>query len=110
MAFEVQEYQTTDGFSPFRAWFRRLDPVPRSRIAAVLKRLEAGNPGDSHGVGRGVMEIRIHFGPGYRIYFGRYGHELVILLAGGIKRKQPQDIEMAQDRWDDYRRRKQTGS
>ena len=109
MVFEVLEYVTADGFSPFRAWFRGVDPVHRSRVAAALRRLAAGNPGDRHGVGRGVMEIRIHFGPGYRIYFGQDGQDLVILLAGGIKRRQSQDIAMAQDRWDDYRRRKHMG-
>lgn len=75
-------------------------------MAAALERLAEGNPGDHRGVGMGVLEIRLHTGPGYRIYFGRDGDVLVILLAGGIKRRQREDIQMAQERWQDYRRRK----
>lgn len=71
-------------------------------------RLAAGNPGDHHGVGTGVLEIRLQTGPGYRIYFGRDGNDLIILLGGGIKRRQSDDIRMARDRWRDYRRRKLT--
>ncbi|MBL8199606.1 MAG: type II toxin-antitoxin system RelE/ParE family toxin [Chromatiales bacterium] len=103
---EVREYLTSDGFSPFRKWFQGLDPVPRARIAAVLQRLSAGNPGDHYGVGLGVVEIRLHTGPGYRIYVGRDGGEVVILLAGGTKRRQASDIRMAHERWQDYQRRK----
>jgi len=102
---DVREYLTVDGFSPFRQWFRGLDAVPRARVAAVLLRLASGNPGDHHGVGSGVLEIRMQTGPGYRIYFGRDGDELIILLGGGIKRRQADDISMARDRWQDYRRR-----
>lgn len=103
---DVREYLTIDGFSPFKHWFRELDAVPRARVAAVLLRLAAGNPGDHRGVGSGVLEIRMQTGPGYRIYFGRDGDELIILLGGGIKRRQADDICMAKDRWQDYRRRK----
>ena len=105
---DIREYLTVDGFSPFRNWFRGLDAVPRARVAAALQRLAAGNPGDHHGVGTGVLEIRLHTGPGYRIYFGQDDDDLIILLSGGIKRRQADDISMAQDRWRDYRRRKLT--
>ncbi len=103
---DVREYLTVDGFSPFRNWFRGLDAVPRARVAAVLLRLAAGNAGDHQGVGSGVLEIRMQTGPGYRLYFGRDGDQLIILLGGGIKRRQAADISMAKDRWLDYRRRK----
>jgi putative addiction module killer protein len=60
-------------------------------------------------VGKGVMEYRVDFGPGYRIYFGRSGKEMVILLAGGSKRRQQADIAVAQARWADYKQRNKTG-
>lgn len=68
-----------------------------------------GNFSDAKTVGGGVWERRIDFGPGYRIYFGREGHRLVIVLAGGTKRRQQADIEAAKIRWEDYRVRKGTG-
>jgi putative addiction module killer protein len=103
---DIREYLTADGFSPFQHWFRRLDSTPRARVAVALQRLAEGNPGDHRGVGMGVLEIRLHAGPGYRVYFGRDGESLVILLAGGIKRRQREDIQMAHERWQDYHRRK----
>lgn len=103
--WEVREYLTADGFSPFANWFRALDPVSRARVATTLQRLSAGNPGDHRRVGGGVTELRLHWGPGYRLYFGLDGPAVVILLAGGSKRHQPADIRMAQERWQDYRAR-----
>ena len=105
---EITEYLTADGFSPFGAWFRALDATPRARVATALQRLASGNAGDCHGVGRGVLEVRLHTGPGYRIYYGQDGRSRSVLLAGGTKRRQWQDILMAQDRWQDFKRRKRT--
>ena len=68
--------------------------------------MEAGNFGDAKPVGRGVVERRIDVGPGYRLYFGRDGDELVILLAGGTKQRQQRDIEAAQKHWADYKDRR----
>jgi putative addiction module killer protein len=65
-----------------------------------------GNLSNTKGVGSGVMECRIDFGPGYRVYFGRDGEVLIILLGGGTKQRQQQDIATAQARWADYKRRK----
>lgn len=80
----------------FRAWLARLkDPTARSRIARRIDRLVAGNYGDVRPVGEGVNELRIDYGPGYRLYFIRRGQELVILLCGGDKRTQDRDIETA---------------
>ena len=101
------EYEDEDGDSPFSDWFDDLGPAPAARVTMALARMEHGNFGDTKSVGDGVMERRITFGPGYRIYFGRDGATLVILLGGGSKQRQDRDIEKAKWRWDDYQRRKQ---
>ncbi len=106
MAFAIREYLETGGRSPFRAWFDRLDPRAAAKITVALVRLAQGNLSNVKGIGRGVSEYRIDFGPGYRIYFGRDGDTLVILLAGGTKKRQRQDIAAAQARWQDYKQRK----
>jgi putative addiction module killer protein len=80
----------------FSDWLRRLkDTEAAARIVVSLRRLELGNPGDVRSVGRGVMEIRIAYGPGYHIYYVHRGAEIVILLCGGGKRTQRQDIKRA---------------
>ena len=71
-----------------------------------LERMSRGNTSNLKGVGGGVLELRIDFGPGYRVYLGRDGERLVILLAGGSKQRQQRDIDVAQKRWQDYRNRK----
>ena len=68
--------------------------------------MEKGNLSNVRNVGGGVLEQRIHFGPGYRIYFGKDGDTLIILLGGGTKKRQQTDIEAAQDLWQEYKRRK----
>lgn len=103
---EVREYRTVDGRSPFPEWLSGLgDRQARARVRVRLNRLRLGNFGDSKGVGGGVSELRISYGPGYRVYFGRRGDTVVILLCGGDKRTQARDIERAQEYWADYRRR-----
>jgi len=80
----------------FRAWRLSLrDLRARDRIAARIRRLELGNPGDVRPVGEGVFELRIHWGPGYRIYFVNRGRRVLVLLAGGDKRSQAADIQDA---------------
>jgi putative addiction module killer protein len=80
----------------FESWFERLaDARARACINARLRRMSVGNPGDVASVGNGVFEIRIHYGPGYRIYFTWRGSALVILLAGGTKGTQDRDIRHA---------------
>ena len=104
---EVVQYQTREGKAPFRQWlFSLKDEVRRARIRARIDRLELADFGDCKSVGRGVFEMRFHFGPGYRIYFGQDGQTMVVLLCGGKKSSQPKDIKFAQEYWEDYKRRK----
>ena len=103
---DVSEYLDLAGNSPFGVWFDGLDAVAAAKVAVALTRLRLGNVSNVKGVGAGVSEYRIDFGPGYRVYFGRDGETLVILLAGGTKKRQQRDIETAQTRWADYRARR----
>lgn len=100
---EIREYNDERGRSPFRRWFRRLDNQVAARVAVALERMSEGNLGDVRSVGEGVLERRIPFGPGYRIYFGRDGETLIILLAAGDKRRQQRDIQTARSRWQHYK-------
>lgn len=106
-AIEVLEYLTEDGRSPFKDWLDRLrDLEARVRVRARINRVRVGNFGDSHALGGGVSELRIDYGPGYRVYFGRQGSTVVLLLCGGDKRTQSRDIALAQSYWAEYQRRK----
>lgn len=102
----VQYYVESSGRSPFEDWFYSLPDDAGAKVTVALKRMELGNLSNTKSVGEGVLEYRIDFGPGYRVYFGRDGATLVILLGGGTKRRQQQDIEAAKARWQDYKRRK----
>lgn len=103
---EIRYYLAADGRSPFEHWFSSLDPAARAKVTVAIARLEQGNLSNVKGVGEGVLEYRIHFGPGYRVYFGREGETLIILLTGGTKQRQQRDIRDAIELWADYRRRK----
>lgn len=103
---ELRYYLTADGKQPFADWFSKLDVTAAARVTVALRRLEQGNTSSLKGVGEGVLECRIDFGPGYRVYLGRDGDVLVILLTGGTKKRQQRDIEAAHAMWADYRRRK----
>jgi putative addiction module killer protein len=83
-----------------------LNALAAAKVATALTRLAAGNFSNVNGVGSGVFEYRIDFGPGYRVYFGKEGERLVILLGGGTKKRQQQDINAAVAHWQDYKRRK----
>ena len=98
----VVEY-LRDGKSPFESWFNSLDSVPAAKVTTALYKLELGNFSNVKSVGRGVMEYRMNFGPGYRIYFGRAGNKLIILIGGGSKRTQSKDIVQAQTLWRQYK-------
>ncbi|MET3595875.1 MULTISPECIES: type II toxin-antitoxin system RelE/ParE family toxin [Mesorhizobium] len=103
---KILEFLEIDGHSPFRTWFRSLDSRAAAKVTVALARIEQGNIASLKSVGAGVLEHRIDWGPGYRLYLGRDGEELVILLAGGTKRRQQVDITTAQGRWQEYRQRK----
>jgi putative addiction module killer protein len=103
---DIRYYIAPDGQSPFERWFAGLDPAARATVTTAIVRLGQGNLSNVKGVGEGVLEYRINFGPGYRVYFGRDGETLVILLSGGTKQRQQRDIASAIGMWADYRRRK----
>ncbi len=103
---EAVEYQNEAGQSPFGKWLAGLDSKAFIKVVAAVERIKLGNFVDDKPVGEGVSERRINFGPGYRVYFGRDGRKLVILLGGGVKRRQPSDIESARKAWGDYKQRK----
>jgi putative addiction module killer protein len=106
MAVELRYYQTSAGRQPFIEWLQGLrDKQARSRIQARLARVAVGNFGDIERVGEGVLELRIDWGPGYRVYFARTGKVIVLLLWGGDKSTQQKDIERAKDYFEDYQAR-----
>ena len=102
----VLVYQTREGRLPFDEWLRGLDDQNAvARVLARIGRVRRGNLGDCKPVGAGVSELRVDYGPGYRIYFGQKGQTLVVLLCGGDKRTQGRDIALAQEYWADYQQR-----
>ena len=103
---ELIIYQTEAGASAFSDWFERLENPVALKVRTALARMETGNFGDAKSVGGGVFERRIDWGPGYRIYYGRDGGEVVVLLCGGTKKRQNADITRAKEFWADYRRRR----
>ncbi len=103
---EIREYIDTLGRSPFARWFDGLNAHAAAKVATALARMEQGNLSNAKRVGAGVSEYRIDFGPGYRVYFGKDGDTLIILLGGGTKKRQQRDIEAARDLWREYKRRK----
>jgi putative addiction module killer protein len=103
---ELRYYVAADGVQPFAEWFAELEPVSRARVTRALVRLQQGNFSNVKSVGEGVLEYRIDSGPGYRVYFGRDGEALLILLTGGTKKRQQRDIEAAHGCWRDYKQSK----
>jgi putative addiction module killer protein len=83
-----------------------IEPVARAKVTRAIARLEQGNDSNVKSVGEGVLEYRINFGPGYRVYFGQDGDALVILLTGGTKKRQQRDIDAAHAYWQDYKQSK----
>ena len=102
----IREYLDPNGHSPFAKWFSGLNAPAAAKITTSLVRIEHGNLSNAKGVGAGVFECRIDFGPGYRIYFGKDGDALVILVGGGIKTHQDLDVRVAHERWKNYKERK----
>jgi putative addiction module killer protein len=103
---ELLRYQREDGREPFTDWLNAVrDKVAQARIRIRLRQVEAGNFGDSEPVGEGVIELRVHVGAGYRVYCGRHGKAVVLLLCGGDKRSQSADIKRAKELWSEWKRR-----
>jgi len=103
MKLTIREYITPRGKNPFREWLKTLDRGVQARIQARVLRFENGNLGDHKTVGDGVWEALLDFGPGYRLYFGKDGVAVILLLAGGDKTSQSKDIAAAKRYWDDFR-------
>ncbi len=103
---ELQEFLDAAGRSAFARWFEGLNAVAAARVTVALTRLGQGNFSNVEGVGSGVCELKIDFGPGYRIYFGKDGERIVILLGGSSKKRQSAAIAAAQAAWVEYKRRK----
>ncbi len=101
-----KEYLDALGKSPFATWFDDLHPPAAAKVKTAITRLEQGNASNVKSVGSGVSERIVDFGPGYRIYFGKDGDEIIILLGGGEKDGQQRDIELAITRWKDYKKKK----
>jgi putative addiction module killer protein len=103
---KVEIYLTVDGKSPFSEWLDGLrDIKARAKIRVRIDRVSLGNFGDCRPVGHGVMELKIDFGPGYRVYFGQVGEKIILLLCGGDKGTQRLDIAKAKVFLNDYRKR-----
>ena len=103
---EVIIYETADSAQPFHEWREALrDAQALARINQRVNRLMQGNPGDYKTVGEGVYELRIDYGPGYRLYFAFAGRQIVLLLCGGAKSTQAADIKQAKKYWQDYETR-----
>jgi putative addiction module killer protein len=105
---ELKHYLTSDGHDPFQAWLdatKKKDIQAAMRVLTRLNRLALGNAGDSKAVGEGVMELRITYGLGYRVYYADIGGRRVLLLIGGSKKRQQQDITQAKAFLADYRER-----
>ncbi len=103
---EGREFTDADGNSPYAKWFDGLNAQAAARAAIAVTRMEQGNLSNTKSVGAGVHEYVIDFGPGYRVYFGKDGDRLVILLGGRTKKRQQADIRKSQTLWKDYKKRK----
>jgi putative addiction module killer protein len=106
---EVLEYLDAAGRSPFARWFNGLNAAAAAKVTTALTRIAQDHFSQAKGVGSGAYEYKIDFGPCYRLYFGKDGKQLVILLGGGTKKGQQQDIAIAIARWRDYKQRKARG-
>lgn len=105
MACQVVEYVREDGTSPYERWFLALDSMAAAKLTVVKLKLEQGNFSNIKWF-RGIGEYRLDWGPGYRVYIGRDGEKLIILLGGGTKKEQQKDIERALAMWREYSQRK----
>lgn len=106
---EIRQYVDRQGRNSFERWYKEQESTTRARITIALDRLTRGSFSSVKGVGAGVHELRLDFGPGYRIYFGKDGEAIVILLGGGTKKRQQADIDAARGLWQEYKQQKGEG-
>jgi putative addiction module killer protein len=99
---EIVVYSTPAGSEPFSKWLDKLDGMAFAKVQVNLARLAAGNTSNVKNLGDGIAELKIAFGPGYRVYFGWEGSQLVIMLGGGTKQRQSADINRAKLLWREY--------
>lgn len=104
---QIKLYQTSTGRKPFIEWLEALkDRRAKQKIQARIDRLSLGNLGYTNSVGAGVQELKIDFGPGFRVYFSYEGNSIIILLLGGDKSSQNEDIKKAKEYWKEYKAEK----
>lgn len=108
-SFEIREYQDNKGYSPFTDWFNRLDAKAALKVNTYITRVGNGNFSNVKSLSNGISEIKINWASGYRVYFAKDGKKLIILLAGGTKKRQQKDIEVAKNYWLNYKKRKSNG-
>jgi putative addiction module killer protein len=105
--YTIDYYLTAAGRKPFKEWLERLrDITARQKVRIKLDRVRLGNLGRNRSVGEGVYEIKIDYGPGYRVYYGLEEKALILLLLGGDKSSQEKDIAFARAFWNDHKRRR----
>jgi putative addiction module killer protein len=102
----ILEYVAANGKNHFKDWFERLPKIIQAKVERRLLRVQLGNLGDVRSLGGGVHELRIHEGPGYRVFVGNDGVEIILLLAGSDKRGQDVAIDLAHELWQEYKGRK----
>lgn len=106
MELEIEIYENASGQCPFDIWFESIREVhTRAKILIRLDRLKLGNFGDCKSLGKGLGELRIHYGPGIRIYYAKVGNKVILLLCGGDKGSQSKDISRAQEYLKEYQSR-----
>lgn len=106
MEIEIELYVTASGRCPFDDWFEEIrEKNTRAKILTRLDRLKVGNFGDCKSIGDGIAELRIHYGPGIRIYYSKIGNKIILLLTGGEKDSQSKDINKAKEHLKEYRSR-----
>lgn len=111
MTNAINEYTDENGKSPYADWLGGLrDARAKAKVIMQVDKMELGLFGDSQPIGDGLSELRIHYGPGYRIYYGKEGRQVYLLLCGGDKSTQPKDIQQAKACWQDHKRRYPDGA
>lgn len=111
MRFVVEEYTDQQGRSPYKVWLTSLrDHKAQARIMIAVERMELGLLGDCVPIGAGLSELRIHFGPGYRVYFAKTGRDVFRVFGGGDKSTQAKDIRNVKARFADYKLRMARGA